>query len=33
MPHNPDLEATIAEKYTAVEAYLNERVRRMWAAD
>jgi len=32
MPHNHELKATIAQKYAAVEAYLDERGRRMWAA-
>ena len=32
MRRNLDLEATIVEKYAAVEAYLDERGRRIWAA-
>ena len=32
MRHNLALEATIVEKYAAVEAFLNERGRRIWAA-
>ena len=32
MTRNLELEATIVEKYAAVEAYLDERGRRIWAA-
>ena len=32
MRRNLELEATIVEKYAAVEAYLDERGRRIWAA-
>ena len=32
MRRNIELEATIVEKYAAVEAYLDERGRRIWAA-
>ena len=32
MQRNLELEATIVEKYAAVEAYLDERGRRIWAA-
>ena len=32
MRRNLELEATIVEKYAVVEAYLDERGRRMWAA-
>ena len=32
MRRNLELEATIVEKYVAVEAYLDERGRRIWAA-
>ena len=32
MRRNVELEAAIVEKYAAVEAFLDERVRRIWAA-
>ena len=32
MRRNLELEATIVEKYAAVEAFLDERGRRIWAA-
>ena len=32
MRRNLELEATIAEKYTVVERFLNDRGRRIWAA-
>ena len=32
MRRNIELEATIVEKYAAVEAFLDERGRRIWAA-